>query len=92
MSVAMRIFHANAAVRSDTTPTPAWSLTLTMEHRSFDELSRLWQATTVPLRLGAVYRAAVVFLTPDEPSAAAKAVETVEATVNDSDVVTVTAP
>jgi hypothetical protein len=92
MSVAMRIFHANAAVRSDTTPTPAWSLTLTMEHRSFDELSRLWQATTVPLRLGAVYRAAVVFLTPDEPSAAAKAVETVETTVNDSDVVTVTAP
>lgn len=92
MSVAMRIFHANVAIRSDTTPTPAWSLTLTMEHRSYDELSRLWQATTVPLRLGAVYRAAVVFLTPDEPVAAAKEVETVEATVNDSDVVTVTAP
>ena len=54
----MRIFHANAAVRSDSTPDPAWSLTLTMEHRSYDELSRLWQATTVPLRLGAVYRAA----------------------------------
>jgi hypothetical protein len=92
MSVAMRIFHANAAVRSDTTPTPAWSLTLTMEHRSYDELSRLWQATTVPLRLSAVYRAAVVFLTPDEPEDAAKEVLTVEATVNDSDVVTVTAP
>jgi Pvc16 N-terminal domain len=90
MSVAMRIFHANAAVRSDTTPNPAWSLTLTMEHRSYDELSRLWQATTVPLRLGAVYRAAVVFLTPDDPVAAAKKVQTVEATVNDSDVVTVT--
>jgi hypothetical protein len=90
MSVAMRIFHANAAVRSDTTPNPAWSLTLTMEHRSYDELSRLWQATTVPLRLGAVYRAAVVFLTPDDPIDAAKKVQTVEATVNDSDVVTVT--
>jgi len=90
MSVAMRIFHANAAVRSDTTPTPAWSLTLTMEHRSYDELSRLWQATTVPLRLGAVYRAAVVFLTPDEPIDGAKEVKTVEAIVNDSDVVTVT--
>jgi hypothetical protein len=90
MSVAMRIFHANAAVRSDTTPNPAWSLTLTMEHRSYDELSRLWQATTVPLRLGAVYRAAVAFLTPDDPVAAAKKVQTVEATVNDSDVVTVT--
>jgi len=90
MSVAMRIFHASAAVRSDTTPNPAWSLTLTMEHRSYDELSRLWQATTVPLRLGAVYRAAVVFLTPDDPVDAAKKVQTVEATVNDSDVVTVT--
>lgn len=92
MSVAMRIFHANAAVRSDSTPNPAWSLTLTMEHRSYDELSRLWQATTVPLRLGAVYRAAVVFLTPDEPVEAAQEVLTVEATVNDSDVVTVTQP
>jgi Pvc16 N-terminal domain len=92
MSVAMRIFHANAAVRSDSTPDPAWSLTLTMEHRSYDELSRLWQATTASLRLSAVYRAAVVFLTPDEPDDAAKEVLTVEATVNDSDVVTVTKP
>jgi Pvc16 N-terminal domain len=92
MSVAMRIFHASAAVRSDTTPNPAWSLTLTMEHRSYDELSRLWQATTAPLRLGAVYRAAVVFLTPDEPTAVVKKVQTVEATVNDSDLITVTKP
>jgi hypothetical protein len=63
-----------------------------MEHRSYDELSRLWQATTAPLRLGAVYRAAVVFLTPDEPTAVVKKVQTVEATVNDSDLVTVTKP
>jgi hypothetical protein len=46
----------------------------------------------VPLRLSAVYRAAVVFLTPDKPDAPAKEVLTVEATVNDSDVVTVTQP
>ena len=59
-------------------PDPAWQLTLTMEHRSYDELSRLWQATTVPLRLGVVYRAAVLFLTPDEPVAGAKEVETRE--------------
>jgi hypothetical protein len=63
-----------------------------MEHRSYDELSRLWQATTVPLRLSVVYRAAVLFLTPEEPTAVVKEVETVEATVNESDVVTVTAP
>jgi len=92
MSVALRIFHANAVVRSDSSPTPAWQLTLTMEHRSYDELSRLWQATTVPVRLGVVYRAAVLFITPDEPDAGAKEVETVHATVNGTDVVTVTAP
>src|SRR5262249_59439125 len=71
MSVAMRVLHANAVVRSDTTDNPAWQLTLTMEHRSYDELSRLWQATTAPLRLSVIYRAAVVFLTPDAPVAAA---------------------
>src|SRR5260370_1051662 len=42
-----------------------WELTLTMEHRSYDELSRLWQATTAPLRMSVVYRAAVVFIDPD---------------------------
>ena len=92
MSVALRIFHAHGVVRSDATPTPAWSLTLTMEHRSYDELSRLWQATTVPLRLGVVYRAAVLFLTPDEPVRGAKEVEEVHALVNDTDLVVVTAP
>jgi hypothetical protein len=92
MSVALRIFHANVVVRSDTTPTPAWSLTLTMEHRSYDELSRLWQATTVPVRLGVVYRAAVLFLNPDDPVHAAKDVDEVRVTVNGTDVVTVTAP
>jgi hypothetical protein len=92
MSIALRVFHANAVVRSDSSPDPAWQLTLTMEHRSYDELSRLWQATTAPLRLGVVYRAAVLFLKPDEPVDGAKEVETVRATVNDSDVVVVTSP
>jgi hypothetical protein len=104
MSVALRLFHANAVVRSGppsppaATP-PAWQLTLTMEHRSYDELSRLWQATTVPLRLGVVYRAAVLFITPDEPVVAAEPVQTVHARVKtedaalvDADVVTVTSP
>ena len=36
-----------------------------MEHRSYDELSRLWQAAATPIRLGVVYRASVLFLTPD---------------------------
>ncbi|MGO9902631.1 MAG: DUF4255 domain-containing protein [Solirubrobacteraceae bacterium] len=60
MSVALRIYHDNPIVRG-----PSWELTLTMEHRSYDELSRLWQATTVPLRMSLVFRAAVVFIDPD---------------------------
>jgi Pvc16 N-terminal domain len=76
MSIALRIFHANPIVRGGTGG-QAWELTLTMEHRSYDELSRLWQATTAPIRLGAVYRAAVMFLQPDAGPAAAAVPTTV---------------
>jgi hypothetical protein len=72
MSVALRIFHANPIVRSGPGTAVPWELTLTMEHRSYDELSRLWQATTVPLRMSLVYRAAVVFIDPDAMPQAAK--------------------
>ena len=71
MSVALRIFHANPIVRSDPGAAPPWELSLTIEHRSYDELSRLWQATTAPLRMSLVYRASVVFIDPDAMSAAA---------------------
>jgi hypothetical protein len=65
MSVALRVFHANPILRSDPGAAVPWELTLTMEHRSYDELSRLWQATTAPLRMSLVYRAAVVFIEPE---------------------------
>jgi hypothetical protein len=65
MSVALRIFHASPIVRNAPGAPTAWELSLTMEHRSYDELSRLWQATTVPIRMSVVYRAAVVFIDPD---------------------------
>lgn len=72
MSVALRIFHANPIIRNTAGSTP-WELTLTMEHRSYDEMSQLWQATTAPLRMSVVYRAAVVFIDPDTmPSGAAR--------------------
>jgi hypothetical protein len=71
MSVAMRVFHANPIVRSGPGAAVPWELTLTMEHRSYDELSRLWQATTAPLRMSLVYRAAVVFIDSDPMPAAA---------------------
>jgi Pvc16 N-terminal domain len=65
MSIALRICHANPIVRSDPGTRAPWELTLTMEHRSYDEMSRLWQATTAPMRMSVVYRAAVVFIDPD---------------------------
>ncbi len=71
MSVAARVFHANPIVRSRPGTAVPWELTLTMEHRSYDELSRLWQATTAPLRMSLVYRAAVVFIDPDPAPAPA---------------------
>ena len=70
MSVALRIFHASPILRAPIA-SPPWELTLTMEHRSYDEMSQLWQATTAPMRLSVVYRAAVVFLDPDTLPAAA---------------------
>lgn len=91
MSIAMRIFHARPSLQSDTQATPAWSLTITMERRSYDELSLLWQATTAPLRLGVVYRGAVVFIAPDTPPASAPPVATLNAPVLPSDGVPVTA-
>jgi hypothetical protein len=100
MSVALRIFHDNAVVRSLASP-PPWQAKLTMEHRSYDELSRLWTAITVPLRLGVVYRAAVLFLLPDEPEIGEQLVTTVNVNVNAEegvgsppagDLVTITAP
>jgi hypothetical protein len=71
MSVALRVFHANPIVRSQPGAAVPWELSLTMEHRSYDELSRLWQATTAPLRMSLVYRAAVAFIDPDPAPAPA---------------------
>jgi hypothetical protein len=90
MSVAMRVFHGGPVVASDASATPAWTLTMTMERRSYDELSLLWQASSAPLRLSVVYRAAVAFIAGDTPPAAPRAVKTANATVNGSDTVSMT--
>jgi hypothetical protein len=71
MSVALRVFADTPIVSSAPGAATPWEVTLTMEHRSYDELSRLWQATTVPLRMSVVYRVAVVMIDPDQlPKAA----------------------
>ena len=81
MSVAMRAFHENPIVRGVGSDGQPWELTLTLERRSYDELSRLWQATTSALRLSAVYRAAVVFVEPEPPPAAGPPVALVDLAV-----------
>ena len=89
MSIAMRLFHASPII-TDTNATPTWQVNLTMEHRSYDELSLLWQATTAPLRMSAVYRAAVVFVTPETAPSPLTMVTAMTATVNGTDTMTLT--
>ena len=75
MSIAMRCFHENPIVRMNVdlgTQTIKEEFTLTMAVETADELGRLWQATTVPLRLAAVYKVSVVFVTPPEPPSIAR--------------------
>ncbi|MGH3124794.1 MAG: DUF4255 domain-containing protein [Streptosporangiaceae bacterium] len=66
MSIAMRVFHENPVISGDGPDGQPWQVTLTLERRSYDELSRLWQATMSALRLSAVYRASVVLLQPEK--------------------------
>jgi Pvc16 N-terminal domain len=72
MSIGMRAFHENTIVRL-ATPTPTGvtpsEITLSLEDPSFDELSRLWQALGVPLRMTAQYKATVAMLTPESGAA-----------------------
>ncbi len=70
MSIAMRCFHENPIVHTTVTldlPPPTAvkeEFTLTMAVETADEMARMWQAVTSPLRLAAVYRVSVIFVTP----------------------------
>jgi hypothetical protein len=78
MSIAMQCFHQNPIVsvtvplRLDppnaTITNEPEEFTLTMETETVDSLSRLWQSTTAPIRLSAVYKASVIFITPPAPA------------------------
>jgi hypothetical protein len=76
MSVALSYFHANPIYTSGTA-----EFTITVEADSIEEMSRLWQAITVPIRLSAMFRVAVVFLTEQTPPRA-EARKAVEATLS----------
>jgi hypothetical protein len=73
MSIALKCFHENPIVRTTVSiPVPPAQnvreeFSLTMEVETADELSRIWQATTVASRLSAVYKVSVVFMTPPAP-------------------------
>jgi Pvc16 N-terminal domain len=62
MSIAFEYFHANPVYQ-----TPTVEFTVTVEADTIEEMSRLWQAITVPIRLSALFRVAVVFLAPAQP-------------------------
>lgn len=67
MSIAMKCLHEHPILVA-TVPRDKrkQEFTLTIEPESVDEIGRLWQSTSTPLRLSAVYRASVIFLKPEE--------------------------
>lgn len=62
MSIALNCFHENPIYKTATE-----EFTITVEADSIEEMSRLWQAITVPIRLSAMFRVAVAFLAPSAP-------------------------
>jgi len=79
LGVAMQALHEHGTIQLPTpsplpgavTPSEA---TLVLESPTFDEMSRLWQALSMPLRTTSQYRVSVVFLTPDQLPAGAPGV------------------
>jgi hypothetical protein len=67
ISIAMRALYDNPYIR---TGGVGEEMTLTMEMEGIEKLGILWQAISAPLRLTAVYKVAVAFLTPSEATPA----------------------
>ncbi len=65
MSIAFEYFHANPIYH-----TSSLEFSITVEADTIEEMSRLWQAIAAPIRLSALFRVAVVFLAPAQPSVA----------------------
>jgi len=64
MSVALQYFHANPIYRHLSGGLVDEEFTISVEADSIDEMSRLWQAFTVPMRLSCVIKVGVVFVAP----------------------------
>ncbi|HEX2039858.1 MAG TPA: DUF4255 domain-containing protein [Acidimicrobiales bacterium] len=71
MSLALRCFHQTPILRF-TVPIEGVNepeeVVLSMEVETADSLARYWQAFSTAYRLSAVYKVAVTFLTPTQPS------------------------
>jgi hypothetical protein len=83
MSMALQFFYQTPILRLQVTlpgiPTPVdEEFVLSMEIETSDELARLWQAVTVPLRLAVVYKVSVVLMTPETTPALAAKVATMQ--------------
>lgn len=68
LSIALRCFYNQPIVKKVIQGDPHQEFSLTMEVESADELGRLWQAITIPYRLSIIFKASVIFITPDEPA------------------------
>ena len=82
MSIAMKALHDHPnpritlPVHSPDDP-PFQSISLVLQTQTVDDVGRLWQAISTPLRMSAVYRVSVVFLEPEvDPRPLPKPVET----------------
>jgi hypothetical protein len=77
MSIALQAIHSQPIVTHDvivadslTQWLPEGEFTVSIETDTIEEMSRLWQAITVPIRLSALIRAGVVFISPVKPQPA----------------------
>jgi uncharacterized protein (DUF2132 family) len=91
MSIAMRCFHENPIVHTSVNlnlPPPTAvreEFTLTMAVQTADDLARLWQSVTIPMRLAVIYRVSVIFVTPPLPAALASAVRKISLSADPTD-------
>lgn len=70
MSIALKCLHEHP-IMSAIVPVGGrlQEFTLTMEPQTVDEIGRLWLSLATPLGISAVYRASVIFLEPEPPTA-----------------------
>jgi hypothetical protein len=75
MSIALQAIHSQPIVDQTIIQNnglqqwlPNGEFTMSIEADTIDEMSRLWQAFTVPIRLSALIRVGVVFLAPAAPT------------------------